>query len=194
MKNCFKLFFLFFFGVNIFCFSQKYEQAKDKNVGEIVFDPSVDDVKFTKCNEDSPYQYYNIFNGFQYNGEKFEILKLWKNTENAVSEKTDKKETKEISFLRFKKADNNITPSKNSGYITIKFLINCEGKSGLFRVQQTDENYNETTFDKAIVNKILNFVKNLNGWVHGEYEGKKVDYYQYLTFKIESNEIKEILP
>ena len=157
-----------------FCCSQKYEQEKNKNVGDIDFNKIVDNVAFSKCNENSSFQYYNIFNGFQYKGEKDEILKLWKETANL-------------------KESNNDSQIKD-GYITVRFLINCNGKSGLFRIQQMNKDYEETNFNITLVNAIMNFVKNLDGWIVGEHNGAKVDYYQYLTFKIENGIITEILP
>ncbi|WP_312299197.1 hypothetical protein [Chryseobacterium sp.] len=157
-----------------FCLSQKYYQAKDKNVGDIDFDNLVDNIAFSKCNENYSFEYYNIFNGFQYKGEKYEILKLWREITN-LKEKNNNSQVKD-------------------GYITARFLINCKGKAGLFRIQQMDENYQEINFNITLVNEILNFVKSLDGWVIGENNGVKVDYYQYLTFKIENGIVKEILP
>lgn len=63
-----------------------------------------------------------------------------------------------------------------------------------FRVQQTDEDYNETIFEENIVSIILKFVKSLDGWIVQSYKGQTVDYYQYLTFKIKNGIVKEILP
>ena len=89
----------------------------------------------------------------------------------------------------------NLISDKNStGYITIRFVVNCEGKTGMFRVQQMDEDYNETIFEENIVSIILKFVKSLDGWIVQSYKGQTVDYYQYLTFKIENGIVKEILP
>ena len=87
-----------------------------------------------------------------------------------------------------------LNSSKETGYITIRFLVNCEGKTGLFRIQQINGDYKETTFDNKLVTTIFNFVKNLNGWIIEENKGTKVDYYQYLSFKIENGIVKEILP
>lgn len=157
-----------------FCLSQKYDQEKNRNVGDIDFDKLVDNVAFSKCNENYSFQYYNIFNGFQYKGEKYEILKLWRETNNLKK--------------------NNSDSQIKDGYITIRFLINCNGKAGLFRIQQMDKDYNETSFNITLVNMLMNFVKNLDGWMVGEHNGVKVDYYQYLTFKIENGIVTEILP
>ena len=151
--------------------AQSSENQHTNNVGDIKFDPKIDDPNFKICNKNESFQYYNFSKGFQYKGEKYEILKIW-----------DEKYSKVESC------------SKENGYITVKFLINCEGKTGLFRIQEMDEYYNESLFNKELVYDIFSFVKNLDGWIINTYEGKTVDYYQYLTFKIENGKVKEILP
>lgn len=140
-------------------------------VGDIQFDSKIDDPTFKACNPEQSFQYYNFSKGFQYKGEKYEIWNIWQN---------------------ISKSNLNILPE--TGYITVRFLVNCNGKTGLFRIQQMDKDYKKTLFDKNTIYIILNFVKSLNSWPVQEYKQKKVDYYQYLTFKLEDGIIKEILP
>lgn len=151
--------------------AQNLENKYLNNVGDTQFDPKIDAPDFKICNPNQSFQYYNFSNGFQYNGEKYEILNLWRDS--------------------FKSA---LKISKETGYITVRFLVNCEGKTGLFRIQQMDKDYKETLFDKKTVDTITSFVKKLNNWTLQEYKGEKVDYYQYLTFKLEDGTVKEILP
>jgi hypothetical protein len=140
------------------------------HVGDIVFDEKQDDPDFKKCiDRDSGIQYYNDSKGFQYKGEKI-----------AVEEK--------IKSL-------NLQSNKSSnGYITIRFLVNCEGKTGMFRMQQMNKDYKEKIFDKGLSDTLLSFTRNLQGWIPKQIKGKKVDYYQYLTYKIDNGKVSEILP
>lgn len=39
---------------------------------------------------------------------------------------------------------------KLNGYITVRFLVNCEGKTGLFRVQQMNADLKKTASDKEL--------------------------------------------
>ncbi|MEF9480397.1 hypothetical protein OWR28_24350 [Chryseobacterium sp. 1B4] len=41
---------------------------------------------------------------------------------------------------------------------------------------------------------MLQFTKSLDGWMPKEIQGLKVDYYQYLTYKIENGKVSEVLP
>lgn len=140
------------------------------NVGDITFDEKLDDPQFKRClDERYSFQYYNDSKGLQYKGEKIEI-------------------ERKLEAIHLKSNPN------SNGYITIRFVVNCEGQTGMFRVQQMNENYEEIAFDNKLTNQLLDFTKKLEGWIPKEYQGKKLDYYQYLTFKIENGKVSEILP
>lgn len=138
-------------------------------VGDIPFDPKVDDPNFKLCDEGQILQYYNFSKGFQYQGEKVMVNQHFE--EN------------------FKAGQN-----PESGFLTIRFVVNCEGKTGRYRVQGMTSEYIEKKFDDKLVTQLLSLTKQLDGWGTGEYDGKKYDYYQYLTFKIENGRLIEIMP
>lgn len=166
------LYILFFLPLLLSCQSEKNLTVYPNHVGDISFDKKMDNPTFRRCmQEDYGIQYYNInnSNGLKYRGEKLAIIQ-------------------ELEKL-------NLTSSnKSNGYITIRFVVNCEGKTGLFRIQQMNENYTEEDFDKDLSKKLLNFTKSLNDWTPTEIQNKKVDYYQYLTYKITNGKVSEILP
>lgn len=158
----------------IFC-STSFAQIQSKaeyqpNVGDIAFDPSLDEPDFKICYAPEIFQYYNFGKGLQYKGEKIAIIR----------------------HFRAKYKGNEFR--NIHGYITIRFIVNCEGKTGRFRLQGMDNNYNEATFPTALITQLLDLTKALEGWTPASYEETKMDYYQYLTFKIENGDIKEILP
>lgn len=169
MKNI--LFLLMFVSMFIQCQSEKKLVSKySAQVGDIIFDEKIDDPKFKKCFEkDLGFQYYNDSNGFQFHGEKIAIINQLK-TANLQGEK------------------------KSNGYITIRFVVNCEGKPGLFRVKSIKSDYISEDFDEKLASQLLSFTKNLKGWKIKEYKDVKLDYYQYLTYKIEDGKVSEILP
>ncbi len=168
MKNIFYI--LFLLPILFSCQSEKTQTVYPNQVGDIVFDKDQDDSNFKRCmDKDYGIQYYNDSEGFQYTGEKIAIIRELEKLNLSSSKKTN-------------------------GYVTIRFVVNCEGKTGLFRVQQMNENYQEQNNDKDFLEKLLNFTKSLNGWIIKEIQGRKLDYYQYLTYKIENGKVSEILP
>lgn len=142
-------------------------------VADIAFDDKLDETSFKKCGvrKDGPFsfQYYHGPKMFDYKGEKIAIVEKLKK-ENIYSEK------------------------KVNGYITVRFLVNCEGKTGMFRSKHMDSDLKDVALDEELENRLLYFTKSLNGWMPKEIEGLKVDYYQYLTYKIEDGKVSEVLP
>jgi len=145
------------------------QQLYPNQVGDIEFDEKIDDPQFKTCNK-IVFQYYNFGKGLQYQGEKIKILEAFKEF-NAIHSTDD------------------------SGYVTIRFIVNCEGKTGRFRIQEMNNNYEPKKFSDDVKTQLLKITQSLNGWIVSMDEGgSKLDYYQYLTFKLESGRIIEIMP
>ncbi|MCH2229757.1 MAG: hypothetical protein MK105_05380 [Crocinitomicaceae bacterium] len=142
-----------------------------KNVGDIYFDPKLDDIQFQICNEDNILQYYNFYESLNYEGEKYAL------DEQIYAQFKERKRVK-----------------NESGYITIRFIVNCHGETGRFRTTQMDQNYELKKFDKSIVEQLESITKSLQGWLPGKGEDTNLDYYQYITYKIDSGKITDILP
>lgn len=139
-------------------------------IGDIEYDPKLDDPDFQVCNEADVYQYFNHAEGLQYRGEKRAIEAM------------------------FQKLYRPVAAPKAKGLIRIRFMVNCAGKTGRFRLIGMDENYQPLVFPKAICNQLLDISKKLDGWEKLPNAEEPTDYYQYLSFKIEQGAIKEILP
>jgi hypothetical protein len=151
------------------CAQEKSAQYTDC-IGDIIYDPNQDDVGFKVCNASYVAQYYNFGKGVQFNGEKSKIIK---------------------HFEKF------YQPGKfagETGYVTIRFIVNCEGTAGRFRVQEMDMDFVPKTFENGLAKELLRITGNLQGWGIASHETQVFDYYQYLTFKIEDGKLTEILP
>ncbi|KFF20483.1 hypothetical protein IW22_12625 [Chryseobacterium sp. JM1] len=164
-------FFALFSFVLMSCQTEKSMSKYPLTVGDIEFDEKLDDPAFKRCATEKlvNLQYYQGSKEFDYKGEKIAI--------------TEKLEKEKIS-----------SETKTNGYITVRFLVNCEGKTGLFRVQQMNAELKETVLDKELGDRLLRFTKSLDGWIPKEIKGFKVGYYQYLTYKIENGKVSEVLP
>ncbi len=145
--------------------------GKNQNVGDIRFDRNIDLPLFKVCSENGIPQYYSVNGG--YNGGRSEILRLAK---------------KRLSLPTLSNSNS------TDGFITIRFIVNCNGKSGRFRVLQVDKSYNTIQFDKTLVSTILKFTESLKDWKIGKTHQKPTDYYQYLTFVIRNGKTTDILP
>ena len=159
------------------CHSTTQPNSTDKKpeqylrwVGDIEADPELDSPDFSLCNTESKVkQYFNDSRGLEYKGEFIAIEKAFRQKYQPV-------------------------PSQKSGLIRIRFIVNCQGESGRFRLSAMDWNYQPQEFDEVITSQLLQITKGLNGWMPKTVNGELSDYYQYLTFTIEEGNLTEIMP
>lgn len=161
-----------FFLVALYSCGQEFANKTDYplQVGDIHFDPKIDDPNFTLCDQNNVWQYYNFAKGLQYNGEKAKIIEHF------------------IDRLKVKEHE------VESGFLTIRFIVNCKGQTGRYRLQGMDKDYQAKVFNEYLTSQLVKLTKQLDGWIVGQYQGKTYDYYQYLTFKIEKGKLVEIMP
>lgn len=152
------------------CTSETGNQKYLRWVGDIEFDPDQDNAAFELCHGDKKVkQYFNISEGLPYNGEKSAIVKRFQENYKPVS-------------------------TNQSGWVRVRFIVNCKGQTDRFRVIGADMEYQNQVFDPQITDQLLAISKELQGWKVLPDEENPEDYYQYLSFKIENGHIKEILP
>lgn len=152
------------------CSEAKKQNEYFSDLGEIRFDEKLDDANFLVCHEDItfPFNYGGV--GLVYEGEKRELVRTIRN---------------EYEYPKTNGQD---------GYITIRFIINCEGKSGRYRIEEMGLDLRPKKFEENISGQIMQIVKGLRGWKAFERNGKTWDYQQYLAFKLKDGQLKEILP
>ena len=140
-------------------------------VGDIEQNDQIDKLDFKVCHGDNRVlQYFNLGEGPVYKGEKSRIINTFKSKYKSVNDKSE------------------------NGLIRIRFIVNCEGKAGRFRVLQSDYNYQETEFDNEIVSQLMTITKGIEDWAVFKRNEATVDYYMYLIFKIKDGQLTEILP
>ncbi len=143
-------------------------------IGDIAPDASLDTTDFQLCWEDKfavqYYAYTSTFNESTYGKEKREVYKIFEANYKSTN-----------------------VPAE-SGLIRVRFLVNCRGETGRFRVMGMDKNYQAKVFDDRITKQLVNITKNELAWKIFKTDKSERDYYQYLIFKIENGQIIDILP
>ena len=137
-------------------------------VGDIKYDQHIDG-DFKRCDTYSN-QYYGINGGFGFKGEMSRI--------------------KKDIFANYKPTNK----EGQSGFLTIRFVVNCDGVAGMYRVQQTNMSLQDFDFDDNIIDQLLAATKKLKGWRIADYQGNAYDYYQYLTYKLLDSKLIDIAP
>lgn len=152
------------------CFTSLFSQ-QTRWVDDILPDTLIDDPAFRICNsEEQVIQYFNNGIGMEYEGDKPALTAI------------------------FQKQYISVNGTGQSGLIRIRFIVNCKGESGRFRMMCSDLNYRQKQFDIQITDQLLAITKSLNGWKPKRWKETEIDYYQYLLFKIEDGNLAAILP
>ncbi|WP_155839680.1 hypothetical protein [Aquimarina latercula] len=129
------------------------------------------DSSFSICNEHQIGEYYYGNRGTRYKGGK-----------------------RFLSEYFLEKYSSPIDSSQN-GYVRIRFVVNCNGKTGRYSIQETDVHFKEVKFNPEIVSQLFLLTKDLKEWIpNSSYRKEVIDTYKHLTFKIKNGQIKEILP
>ncbi len=161
---------LFVFIALTSCSTEKEQSKYLRYVGDIEADTQLDDPAFKLCNDEVFLkQYFNFSQGLQYEGEMLKI-----------------KEQFELAYVPVE--------VNESGWVRIRFVVNCRGESGRFRMICSDEHYESREFDSRITDQLMSITKSLDGWKPLPDSENPDEYYQYLIFKIENGDIIEILP
>jgi len=82
----------------------------------------------------------------------------------------------------------------DSGYLNIRFVINCKGETGRYVVHENDLNLIPKKFTPELKKQLFELTTQLNEWNPNFIRGEKVDSYMYISYRIEHGEIIEILP
>ena len=173
MKKGYLIIIVFAFIGSIYFFNYVNNQESQKypdRVGDIDLKRAYDDSGFEICGRQRNIrQYYNFGKGLEYQGDR-----------KALQEEIKSKYT---------------TPHvSQSGWIRIRFVVNCKGETGGFEILESNEDFEPFSFDSAITDQLMNITKSLAGWkILPSLENSK-DYYQYVLYKIRDGEIIEIMP
>jgi hypothetical protein len=129
---------------------------------------AIDDPSFQLCNASSAYPYYGT--------ETSSVL------------------DKRILLEHFLSLNNQWKPHRESGYIVIRFMVNCHGQPGRYRVLSFDMNYQPKDFPRKMIDMLMDKTKELKSWNVISHEGRQYDSYCYFTFKIENGLLTDVTP
>jgi hypothetical protein len=141
---------------------------KSNLVYHIQPDQSLDDPLFTVCDLNTAFAYYGY----------------------DTHTKRDKREL--INY--FTQGYHTPDGISDTGYVTIRFMVNCMGVPGRFRVLTFDNDYQEIVFSNEVTSQLLALTKNVKDWQPIMYNNTTRDSYCYFLFKINNGKLIDILP
>lgn len=137
------------------------------DVGYILFDPTVDDSTFKLCDSTLV-------------GSGRSSL-IYSDSKSALQEAL-------LSQFKFKPAYEPF-----SGLVVVRFLANCNKKTGRFRAQSLDFDFSQKECPIDLKKHLMAIVKELENWNHTTRANQDLDYSKYINFKIINGKIERIL-
>ena len=86
------------------------------------------------------------------------------------------------------------TTFNQSGFLTIRFIVNCKSETCCFHFYEMNEKYEERSFDESVKTQLTAFVKQLGGWKQVEDKGNFTNYRYYLNFVIKNGIFQSVSP
>jgi hypothetical protein len=148
------------------CGVQENEKYEN-NVGFIDPKDALGDKEFKTCGN-YIYEYYNSFphGGFKYG----------------------KKALRDSVMRKYK------TVSTESGYLTFRFVVNCQGVAGHYEIIENDLNHAPARLNKNVISNLFQITQDLREWKQITLDDQPRDYYFYITYKLNDGKIIGILP
>jgi len=82
----------------------------------------------------------------------------------------------------------------DSGYLNFRFLVNCEGNAGWFEIIEMDLDLKEKPLNPKMVDELFKFTSKPSHWDVISYDNKPLNYYMYISYRIENGKVTEIIP
>ncbi len=79
-----------------------------------------------------------------------------------------------------------------NGYIVIRFLVNCEGKSGRYRAQSLNFDFSPLNPPLDLLESSIDIIKNLDNWKRSV-KDSQIEYSKYINLKIKDGNVQHIL-
>ena len=81
-----------------------------------------------------------------------------------------------------------------SGYLTFRFVVNCDGKAGRYVMEQSSLNYTKKRFKRQTIDHLYLITKGLKNWNPSVIRDEQRDAYAYLTYKLQNGVVTDVLP
>lgn len=137
-------------------------------VGDIAFDARTDRADFALCDSGRIYQYYQVQTALE--GEHRAVLDYFRQRYQPPAAAAAAGET---------------------GWLVIRFVVNCRGETDRFRVSGLGIDYRPRPFAPALVAELLRLTRALRGWQQGRGPGNT---YTYLNFILKDGQLVDVGP
>ncbi len=80
-----------------------------------------------------------------------------------------------------------------NGYVVIRFLVNCEGKSGRYRAQALNLDFSPSNTPSDLLEHSIELIRSLDNWKIPSANDSKKEYSKFINLKISNGKIQHVL-
>ena len=80
-----------------------------------------------------------------------------------------------------------------NGFIVIRFLVNCKGKTGRYRAQSLNLDFSPAKAPADLIEHSLDLIKDLDNWKKHPAVDSKKEFSKYINLKIKNGKIEHVL-
>lgn len=80
-----------------------------------------------------------------------------------------------------------------TGYIVIRFIVNCNSETGRYRAQALNPDFTPAKVSPDLVNQSIALIKDLDQWIKSTGMADRNEYSKYINLKIENGQIQHVL-
>ena len=80
-----------------------------------------------------------------------------------------------------------------NGYVVIRFLVNCEGKSGRYRTQSLNLDFSPVKAPSGLLSQTTQLIKNLDTWEKHSLNDSRMEFSKFINLKFNNGQIQHIL-
>ncbi len=79
------------------------------------------------------------------------------------------------------------------GFVVIRFLVNCEGKTGRYRAEALNLDFTPGSAPEGLLEYAVDLVKRLDNWTKSTSSESFTEYSKFINLKIRQGEIEHVL-
>lgn len=128
--------------------------------------------------------------GFELCGKHDDVADYYNGQDKMAQYNGGKKAIWELVNKQLNKAE----LFNESGYLTLRFIVNCEGEAGWFTLEEADLDFQPKRFPSETIQHFYEILYQHPDWKPCIIREEARDAYTYITFKLKDGEIIEILP
>ncbi len=80
-----------------------------------------------------------------------------------------------------------------NGFIVVRFLVNCDGRSGRYRAQSLNFDFSPTDAPSSLLKNTLDLIKRLDTWQKSSRGESDQEYSKYINLKFKDGKIQHVI-